>query len=68
MREYICDKCGRQITQEAAIKDGKSTIVLYDDDRQRLYGGFNITLKSNTWSDLCTVCILELISENINRK
>ena len=75
MRAYICDKCGRKIIRKAAIKDKESTVrfpMSYrdegDENDRRMWGGFKITLMSNCWSDLCTVCILELIEENINRK
>jgi len=37
-------------------------------ERRRICGGFKIELLSSLWNDLCTVCIRELIEENINRK
>ncbi len=73
MREYICDKCGRQLKEKASIKDGQGKIIFpteYEpiDGSRRMYAAFDIKLKSNTWSDLCVTCIMELIAENIMRK
>ena len=77
MRSYVCDKCGRKLIRKAAIKDRECVIrfaMSYEQEEEglagsrRKWGGFKIKLISNQWSDLCTVCIQELISENINSK
>jgi hypothetical protein len=75
MRTYVCDKCGRKIIRKAAIKEKECVIKFpmeYKKDEEgvdrRMYGGFKIKLLSNLWDDLCTVCIQELIAENINNK
>ena len=76
MRSYVCDKCGRKLIRKAAIKDKECIIrfpMSYDQEEggsnpRRMWGGFRIKLISNMWNDLCTVCIQELISENINSK
>jgi hypothetical protein len=75
MRAYVCDRCGRKIIRKAAIKDKASVIrfpMSYEDeengDTRNMWGGFEIKLLSNVWTDLCTVCVQEIIEENINNK
>ena len=76
MRAYVCDKCGRKIIRKAAIKDKHCTVIFpmsYAAEEggqrgQNMWGSFSIELNGNAWSDLCTVCIEELIVENLNRK
>ncbi|MCK5613177.1 hypothetical protein KAR91_65490 [Candidatus Pacearchaeota archaeon] len=77
MRAYVCDKCGRKIIRKAAIKDNMATMIFpttyaqereEEGDTRNMWASFDIKLNSDTWHDLCTVCIQELIEENINRK